>query len=216
MKPHQLIEDIIIFSIVVPIILGLIRYKRLEKGFLVFFWLLIYQLIYTCFSFIRLSPQLTHLFNHITELPDALLIISVFFLFAHFSNVKKWLYYLGIVYCFLVVLEIFFFGVDSYRQSPTIILFDIVKIIAGVFVANKILEEDKRSSLKTAKLLIVIPMIFYFTVYSYFTILMAVLYKPETALFFINLSNITNRFELLVYFAYSIAFLCLPKKKIFL
>ena len=177
---------------------------------------LVVATIFTYISEYRYLPWLNNILQSIFNLIE----ISFFaFIFLSFSDINKkafWLNFIIIGFGLISMVEYSVQGLNTYRQSFTEIIFGVVVIILGIFCINKILESDVNRRYKWIKLLIVIPTVLFSCFYTYFNILLLILYTPKNRSFFILLLRYVNIFDLFAYISYTISFICLPKKKIFL
>jgi len=216
LKESSLLEEIIVDAILIPFIFGMIRYRRLDKDFRLFLFYLFIAIANTVFLSFRHAPVITNLARSLYGIIESAIFIYIFLSFSQSRSTKKYLPFFIVSFLALTIAEYFTQGVDSYRISSTSIVVHLFLILLGIYTATKILESTSGSAMKCARLLLVIPIVIIDAATTYLDILMFILYTPQNQPFFHYLFNHLNLLNLLVYIAFTISFLCLPRKKIFL
>lgn len=198
-------------SILLPIITGLIRLRRIDKGYQPFFILLWVGLITEIISFIMIEGFKTwntipvNIYNFL----EWILIAWQFHVWGFLKQKKKWFYALLIFStCLWVVQNLVFKEITHF--SPYFRFFDYSLIVLlSVNKINFMITHDNRNLFRNPKFLICIGFIIYFIymIVYYWAYEVSLFGKSEISITINMLMSYVNVFTNIIY---AIAFLLIP------
>ncbi len=216
MKEGSIIVFLILCSMIFSVIAGIFSFKKLDAAYKIFLGYMCFSIVGFAINFFRHEPVVNNIYNYIFNFVDFEVCFFVFLSFLQSDKKKYWINLSSLAFIIVALAEIYFKGLSTYRESLTSFVFGFINIFTAVIIVSKIgsLESNKRKQI--SKLLILVPFIINITAYIYFNLLLLVLYSPQTAPFFIKTQFYLQGIDVVTYIAFAFAFICLPKKKIFL
>ena len=199
--------------ICLPIIIGLIKIKQFDKGYRVFFFVLLTSLIYTASDSLVSSPVAVNTINYIYEFVIHILLLIYLSFWHKVELKKKHLWYTALLILILMIAESCFLGMSTYRVSIVVQLLDFIFLIFTLKVLSFVISQKTNKKEKTSKLLILVPQVCFYVFLLLIEILMTFLFNKSTMPFFIYLYKLINIINLLSYLSYSLSFLWAPSKE---
>ena len=203
-------------SVIFPILLGLLNYKKLDIALRNVFYYLVFILIRERFQPYIHSALYINIEHIIYELSFTFFYSVAFIEWAGLKKVKKLIRIQILVILCLIFCEIHFFGLNTFRVSIFSVVINILFTLVIVYLINKTLNRNEPNKEKKVKLLILIPNLIFYFFFNTLDILMIFLYSSKTQEIFISLHVITQMLLLGVYFCFSLAFYLKPKKEVYL
>jgi hypothetical protein len=211
---QYLIEELLIYSILIPAIAGVIRYKVVLKDFHPFFWLLWLGVINETISLFSIYTIRSNTVNsNIYVLLEFCLILLLYYRRSE-SRPRKYLI-LAMLGLLVWLSDNFFINNISQNNSLFRVFYSFLIVFLSIDVMNRILVFDTSPLYKNCMFLIAITFIFYYGFKAYvesFNVLhiglsREILTSLWKILYFVNV--IAN-------LLYTAAVLCMPKKQKFI
>ena len=204
------------FSIIVPTLIGILRFNTIHKSYRFF----IYLLVITCLNTVNYAynPSINtkHLVSHLLGVIELVLMLTLLLRW----NKTKLSYKLK---CLLKAVLIFFLGYGVYLVSGNIHATNWPQLVVLAVLsayAFGILTQQKTTQFTSAKAiprkLIIIPFILSSIYFISIKISLYFLYTPANESFFIELYSVVVIINLLSYISYSLALQWAPKKEKYL
>ena len=206
--------DIISYSLILPAIIGAVRFKRVLKSYRPFiFWMwvaLCTEVIDDVAIALKRSDAVT---NNIYTLVEYCFIIVLFMRLDESNNKKRYYILLGIGIITWIVDNIFLHSITD-TSSYFRIIYGLIVVFLSVGKLNEVLFNEVRQSLKNGTLVICIAFIIFYTYQSVFEIF-GVINLHFSEAFFVRLYYILIYVNLFTNLLYALAMLWLPTKRQF-
>lgn len=205
------------FSIIIAVIIGLVRYKRIDKTSRPFIIICIVGLCNELFSFILIYAYHAHnaINSNIYILAEALLFVWLFQCWGDFRK-RSWYYYLLI----FLLIGIWVFDNIIWNHITTFnslfrIFYSFCLLFLSINQVNKLILQARGSLLRNYRFLICIGVLIY---YSYkATIEVFYMLKLELSdNFYTHIYFIMDLINIFVNLLYALAILWIPKKQKFI
>jgi hypothetical protein len=204
------------YFILIPILVGIIKFKRLDDPYRNFLILLIVYFCIQIFQKANKTPASMNLSCYAQLFIEVMVLLNIFsnWTGTTISVHLKSIIFISII--FSIGAEIYTQGIDTFRVSfvELFVYFISIFLLIEIVIRNK----SKRlfNHLAYSRILILYPLIFFRIYYISISIAMFFLYNPETSSMFIDIYNIIFIINLVSYLSYSIAFKWSPKREYFL
>ncbi len=199
--------------ICLPVIIGVIKIKQFDKGYRAFFFVLLTSLIYTATDSLVTSPIAINTLNYIYEFVIHILLLIYLSYWHKMELKKKHLWYTALLILMLMIVDSCFLGMSTYRTSIVVQVIDFVFLIFILRVLSFVLSQKTNKKERASKLLILVPLVFYYVFMLLIEILMTFLFNKASMPFFIDLYKLINIINLLSYLSFSLSFLWAPNKE---
>ncbi len=198
-------------SILLPIIVGLIRLRRVDKGYQPFFILLCIGFLTEVISFILIQGYGTPntIPNNIYALLEWTLIACQFHNWGFLRQKKKWFYALLVFATLLWATENLVFRMITHYSPYFLFFYFFVIVLLSINKINYMITHDNRNLFRNPKFLICIGFIIYFIymIVYYWAFEVSLFGKPEISSSIAFLMSYVN---VLTNIIYAIAFLMIP------
>lgn len=206
----------IALSPIIPIIIGLLSYKKFTPPLKSIYYFLFFSFFYEVTeSFIK-APSIFNLYKYLFFLIWTLAYSSCFLYWAGIKKIKQYIIFVIVFYLLTVVIEILLIGLNSYRTSSIELLYPFLFSLFAIILINKTYSSKESVKEKKVKLLILIPFFVFYIYLSVINIFMFFLFSPATQKLFINLYWVITILNPINYLCVSLAFYLAPKKQIYL
>lgn len=203
--------------VVLPVVVGIIKYKKLDSIYrcflyhlgLAFFWEVSSPILPRNIEYVNLE---NYLFT------GSIVPFSYFSLmsWAMMKNVNKKTIMLTIIIIMLACIELSIYGLEKIRVTYSAPLLDIISVILGLNAFFVIYSKKYSVMERRSLFMLVIPLI---VINSFSTILyitLALYYSPSNQEFFIKLFNVSHVLNALAFICYSLSFILKPPKQVYL
>jgi hypothetical protein len=212
-----------IFFVVVPIIVGFLRFNKLNftyrillYSFFLDFFCQIFYLIFKHFPSWNISPFWNNIFNYLKAFCwyPAFVYVAL-----SWSGIKKPALFakvFSIVFIGAILMESYFIGLEEIRASLALSFCKALSLLIFIFTLNVILKQSTLKKTKRSRMLVIIPFLIGDIYGVSLDIFMYFLYSEET------LSLFTNLFIALIYIggltllSYALSIWWAPKKEVFI
>jgi len=211
------IEIILNNLCIIPIIIGAIKFNRLDYCFRLLMFDIIMGFIadfHILNEVLLKTPILYNLTRRTYSVIDAVLLFMIYQFWLKknsFNRLKALLFILILV----AIIDGVLFGISGFRASLIDILYPFIVVIFSIMVFVDLVLE-KNNEHKISKLLIVIPQIVFYSYFLIMTVLLFFLYNKSNQHFFNRLYSPIKILNAICSVSYSIALIWLPKKERFL
>lgn len=211
-----LIDVIISFTIVIPALIGLVKFKKMDRSFLPFILLIWISVVNEIVSLITINLFHSNTINYnIHILVKALLITWQFNKWKLFERAPKLYRYLLIGLLATWIIEVMFISSIIVFASYFIILHSFIIVLMSINILNKLIVKEQDNLLKNSVFLICIGFVILFTFSALIEIFM-IYGINESGTFMINVYAILAYTNLFVNLLFAVAILWVPKRQIFL
>jgi hypothetical protein len=212
----DLINYILSFSIIIPLLAGLMRIKHIHQSYFSFLLFLFFGFITELTAFFIYDISQINLIQDVYGLISICMLLVLFYQWGLLKHsIKKLIIYLVL----LITIETLDYLVQPAGsiKIPWGYLLNIGLITASsLFLLNTEFSNQHRLFFKQPRVLILIPLIIYYIYFMVVNLLMAFLFNSHTQKLFINLYNVINYINLFRYLSFTLAFLWAPKKEKYL
>jgi hypothetical protein len=203
------------FSIIIPVIIGCIRIKRIDATYYPFLLCLAFGAVHEIASFILIQNQLSNtLIYNIYTLIEALLLTIQFKLWDKYGSRRLYVPLLALFLAVWTIENFWLRGISAYFNSYFIILYSFILVLLSISRVNVILTQVQHFS-KNAVFLICCGLIIYFT-YSAVIEIFWLYGFDEDQEFSARIYDILAFINLLVNLIFAFAILWIPRKQKFL
>ena len=208
--------DILVFTILIPTLIGLLRFNKIEHSYRFFILMLLASSLNELNFAFNPNENYKHLISHVNGIVESFFMLNLFLCWDKNSRTVNTKIILNSI--LLVLLSIGIYNIQDHRYTANIIH---ILILAAVSVYAFDIFNQKTigqapSKMAISKVLIIIPYIIYNIYYIITKIILYNLYKPASKHLFIDLYRIIILINLISYFSYSLAILWAPKKEKYL
>ena len=213
----------LLLFIIIPIIVGVYKYKELDFSYRLLLYWSCMRFINQCLDYLFyrapgyiLSPFWNNIFNYQSELLS--LPVLVFIAFSWLGLLKKnQLTVKFFLFCIAsVLLEIYLIGLEQIRGSFALLFCTLIGIFIFVYSLNYLLKKQMIIKEKRSKLLIILPFIIS-DIYSIsLDIYIYYLYSDETELIFQMLYHVLMAIVALKLLCTALSIWWAPKKEVFI
>jgi len=213
---NLIIGRIIAFSIAIPATLGLFGFKKSERSFLPFLWLIWISLLNELISFIVIRTGHSNAVNYNAfTLAEGLLITWQFNKWKLFERLQ--LLYKGVLFVFVAtwITEMLFISSVTAFLSYFIILRSLVIVLISINALNRLIVKEQSNLLKDSVFLICIGFVFSFT-YAMLVEIFLMYGINESEAFMSNVYIISNYIGLFANVLFTLAILWMPRRQVFI
>ncbi|WP_462221865.1 hypothetical protein [Ferruginibacter sp.] len=210
---------ILSLTIAVTVIIGVIRYKSIDKSYYPFFYLAFISLLVEIANFVLTKYKMYSTISAMINVFDYLEFFFytwLFHLWGLFNYKKKiYLFIIGIFFICWLVLTFF---ADGFTKTGVYfpVLYTIALLFFAVTAFNKFVIPDRQAIFKNPKLWILLGVIIFFTFYLLIaSTYLSVFGKNTSSGLRRNLQGIISYSNLIVNLMFATAALWIPKKKNF-
>lgn len=206
-----------------PVIVGFLRYNDLDSAYRMLFYtcclILFNQLLFYFFRLApgyKLSPFWNNIFNYYTQLCWRPAFVYVVITWSVTS--KKRIVFISfiLIVFLLILLEIYFVGLNQIRASLALSLISILGIFIFVYTLNDIFKLSLLKKTKRSMLLVVLPEIITTSFHVSLDLFMYFMYSETTQLIFGNLYGSVMVLGAISYVCMGISILWAPSKEKFI
>lgn len=202
---------------IIPVIIGSIRFNRLDYCFRLLLINILLGMIADIHILNKLllnTPLLYNLKSRLYTTCDGILLVAIYLCWLREKNRNK-LFLISTSLILVAIIDSLIFGISSFRTSLIDIFCPFIVVVFAIR-AFVVLVADKSNQQKTAKLMIVIPQIVFYSYFLIISVLSFFLYTKSKSDFFFGLYSPIIILNALCSISYSIALIWLPKKERFL
>ncbi len=200
----------------IPIIIGLLKYKNFTTPLKSIHYYLLFALFYEAIESFIISPNIFNLSKYAFGLIWALFYSYCFFYWAGIKKIKKYLISILVFYLSLVLIETSLIGLNTFRISFADLIIKFLFCFFAVYLINKTFASKESINEKRVRQFILIPFFVFYTYFILINIFMFFLFSPATQKLFINLYWVITILNPINYLCVSLAFYLAPKKQIYL
>ena len=212
----SLISHFFTLSIIFPVIVGSLNFKRLDRGLKFVCYYLVFAMLYEKFQPYLHSAFYINIIQYIFTICFTFFYSTAFLEWAGIEKAGKIILIEILLICCFMLIEINFIGLNTFRISLLSLSINLLFTLFLIYLINKTLNNNVSSKNKQVKLLILIPNLIFYCYYNILDILMLFLYSPQTKQLFINLNWVAKFLLIGLYTCFSLAFYLKPKKEIYL
>jgi hypothetical protein len=207
---------LIALSPIIPIIIGLLSYKKFTPPLKSIYYFLFFSFFYEVTeSFIK-APNIFNLYKYLFFLIWTLAYSSCFLYWAGIKKIKQYIIFVIVLYLITVVIEILLIGLNTYRTSSIELVYPFLFSLFAIILINKTFSSKESVKEKKVKLFILIPFFVFYIYLSSINIFMFFLFSTATQKLFINLYWVISILNPINYLCVSLAFYLAPKKQVYL
>lgn len=210
------IKNFICQLIFIPSLIGWLRWRHLDSALRFFVIFLTVGYFSELINFWNYKPFAMNLINFCFDF----LMLVFYFLFLsecmHWENKNRYRWLYALSYALLIGIDFVFADLNQYRHSTSALVFNFLNLIFSLMLLQRLYKTTYTQKQKSVILIILIP-----------SILIDLLYVKSIAFFYFHYEpgwyskiGIINYLPILLntiaYIIFSIAFLWIPKKEVFL
>lgn len=209
------LEYFIALSAIIPLIIGLLNYKKFTPPLKGIYYYLLFALFYEAIESFIISPNIFNLSKYGFGLIWTLFYSHCFF---YWTEVKKKQYLISILvfYFSFVMIEIYVIGLNTFRISFADLVIQFLFCFFAAYLINKTFSSNASVQEKKVRLFILIPFFIFYVYLCLINIFMFFLFSPATQKLFSNLYWVIRILNPINYLCVSVAFYLAPKKQVYL
>jgi len=209
------VEAILIYSIVVPAIIGLVRYSNINKAYYPFIYCIWFGLANETLNlWLVRNGHYNTVNSNIYMLLESLILTWQFKRWGLFQKRQVFLLFVWIIIGVAWVLENFIFFTIQHFSSYFLITYSFLISLMSISIINKLIVSERKKLIKNSTFILCVAFVIYYT----FSILSEVFYvygideSAGISLRMHNIAVVTNFISILLY---SFAILWMPSKQKF-
>jgi hypothetical protein len=210
------LDYLIALSAIIPIITGLLNYKKFTPPLKSIYYYILFAFFYEAIeSFIK-QPNIFNISKYLFGLIWTLFYSSCFLSWAKVKKIKQYIIFGILFYFSIVMIEILLIGLNTFRISFADLLNQFLFSLFAVYLINKTFSGKESVKEKRIRLFILIPFFVFYTYFILINIFMLFLYSPLTQKLFSNLFWVIRILNPINYLCVSLAFYLNPRQEVYL
>lgn len=212
------LKDYLDFSILIPAILGIYRFRNIDFALRLFCCYLCIGIVFESAAFfIPKNPIISNIQNYFFIVFETVLLTFMMQLWAHRNRPIRFILFILILLCVSICIEASILGLKRFLFSLNITLGEIVISLAAIkAVVHTISKKNISQTERKIRLLILIPLLINFLFSFTAGFVMHFFYDPLNPEFYKNLYWVVIITNTVSYIFYTLAFLWAPQKEKFL
>lgn len=209
---HYLLSQLII----IPVIIGWIRWRDLNTTYRYFVLYLTVGCLFESFGYWAFKPLAMNLFNFGFNFPMHLMYFFFISECMQWRDKNKYRLAYAVVYLLMIFADLIFADLSRYRHSLSMLCFETLNLYFSLMLANRIFGVSYVKLHKKLLLMILIPNILIQIILVKSIAFFYFHYEPGWVINFGIINYLLNAVNTVSYIIFSIAFLWIPKKEVFL
>lgn len=212
----DLINYVLSFTIIIPLIIGLIRIRKIHQSYFLFILFLFFGFLAELSAYFIYDIYYINLIQDCYSLFGVCILLTLFFRWGLFNrSIRKIVIYLVL----MIILQVLDHAIqiNNKIKIPWGYLANVSFITTNaLFLLNIEFSTGKELFFKQPRVLILIPLIIGYLYLIIINILMAFLFNLHTQKLFVEMYYVINYINLFSYISFSFALLWAPKREIYL